>query len=193
MAAKGYIYITSSGYDPEVGKSLKDPYLGPVPTLGGCMPNIRRQVVPGDHIFVISGRVPRVQQLIMGGFEVAEKLATMMMAYERFQDLRLHRADDGEVQGNIIVNSRGRQHSLDTHDPSTFKNRIKDYVVGRDAVALTQPHEIARGRAETMSVLQEVLRKRGSTPIQVVGRWAKLDEQQALSIRDWLFTVKAGR
>ncbi len=36
MTIKGYIYITSTGYDPEHGKSLKDPYLGDVPTLGGC-------------------------------------------------------------------------------------------------------------------------------------------------------------
>jgi hypothetical protein len=157
------------------------------------MPNIRRLVIPGDHIFVISGRVAGLQQLIMGGFEVAEKLATMMMAYERLPALRLHRSNDGDVQGNIIINSRGRQHTLDTHDPTTFKNRIKDYVIGRDTVALTEPHEIIRGRAETMDVLREVLRKSGSTPIQVVGRWAKLEERQALAIRDWLFTVKAGR
>jgi len=36
---KGYMYITSTGYDPERGKSINDPYLGDVPTLGACMPN----------------------------------------------------------------------------------------------------------------------------------------------------------
>lgn len=193
MSSKGYIYITSTGYDPERGRSLQDPYLGPVPTFSACMPNIRRLVVPGDHVFVVSGKVPGVQQLVMAGFEVAQKLKTMLDAYQRFPALRLHRAEDGEVVGNIAVQANGRQHPLDTHDPATFRNRIRDYVIGRNPVALTEPHEIARGRAETMSILREILGKRGSRPIDVLGRWSKLDELQALEIRDWLFTIKAGR
>jgi hypothetical protein len=44
-----------------------------------------------------------------------------------------------------------------------------------------------------MSILREILGKRGSRPIDVLGRWSKLDELQALEIRDWLFTIKAGR
>ncbi|MCI0558120.1 MAG: hypothetical protein MN733_06465 [Nitrososphaera sp.] len=193
MAKKGYIYITSSGYDPEKGKNLKDPYLGPVPTLGACMPNIRRQVVPGDYIYVISGKVPGVQQLVIGGFEVAEKLDTMMTAFQRFPSLRLHRSDEGQLEGNIIITSKGHQHPLDTHNPSSFRNRIKDYVVGRDPVALTTPNEIAQGRAETMPILREVLGKPGLTPIQVLGRWSRLDERQVLEIRDWLYAVKSGQ
>jgi hypothetical protein len=29
----GKIFITRSGYDPQLGKHVKDPYLGPCPTL----------------------------------------------------------------------------------------------------------------------------------------------------------------
>jgi len=189
---KGYIYITSTGYDPEKGKSLNDPYLGPVPTLGACMPNIRRQVVPGDHIYLISGRVHGVQQLVIGGFEVAERLDTMI-AFQRFPSLRLHLGQDGQLEGNIIVTSKGGQHPLDTHDPSSFRNRVKNYIVGRDPIVLTAPIEIARGRAETMDVLCDVIGNYGVTPIEVVGRWHRLDEQQVLEIRDWLDRVKSGR
>jgi hypothetical protein len=34
----GKIFITRSGYDPQLGKHVKDPYLGPCPTLGACRP-----------------------------------------------------------------------------------------------------------------------------------------------------------
>src|SRR4051812_9692957 len=121
---KGYIYITSSGYDPEKGKNLKDPYLGEPPTLGACMPNVRRQVVPGDQIFVISGKIADAPQYIVGGFEVAEKIDALA-AYRRFPNLRLRQLDDGQVEGNIIVTSQGAQHPLDTH--STFTSRIQNY------------------------------------------------------------------
>jgi hypothetical protein len=184
---KGYIYITSTGYDPEKGKSLKDPYLGETPTLGACMPNIRRQVVPGDHIFVISGKVRGVPQYVIGGFEVAEKVHAMI-AYRRFPKLRLRQADDGELEGNIIVTSQGRQHPLDTH--GSFVDRIQDYVVGRNPVALTAPHEVAKGRQETLDLLRQVLRKPGLSPINVVGRCSKLEEEQVLEIRDWLYSLK---
>lgn len=192
MSPKAYVYITSSGYDPEKGKNLKDPYLGAIPTLGACMPNIRRLVVPGDQIFVISGKVPGVQQFVIGGFEVAEKI-NPMIAYRRFPDLRLHLNEQGNVEGNVILNSRRKQHHLDRHDSESFENRIKDYVVGRNPIALTAPQEIARGRRETMDVLRQVLRKPGVAPINVVGRWSKLEQIQALEIRDWLFTIKSGR
>ena len=72
---KGYIFITSSGYDPERGKHLKDPFLdGDVGSLGACMPNIRKRVQPGDHIFVVSGRIKEAPQYVVGGFEVQEKM-----------------------------------------------------------------------------------------------------------------------
>jgi hypothetical protein len=185
--SKGYIFITSSGYDPENGKNLKDPYLGDRPTLGACMPNIRRQVVAGDHIFVVSGKLPGVKQFIVGGFEVAEKIDAMV-AYRRFPDLRLHIREDGQLDGNIIVTSRGTQHPLDSH--SSFTNRIKNYIVGRDPLALTAPHEIAKGRAETVDILRDVFQKAGATPISIIGRCSKLSEDQVRELRDWLLSVK---
>lgn len=48
----GKILITSSGYDPHLGKHVKDPHLGPCPTLGACRPDVRRKLEIGDHIFV---------------------------------------------------------------------------------------------------------------------------------------------
>jgi hypothetical protein len=189
MAVKGYAFITSSGYDPEKGKLIKDPYLGDVPTLGACMPNIRRRVVPGDHIFVISGKIPGVPQYIVGGFEVAEKI-TALAAYRRFPELRLRRLDDGQLTGNIIVDARGNQHPLDTH--SSFEERIQNYIVGRNPIALTAPHEIAQGREETLAVLRSVLRKNGPAPFNILGRGgSRLDYKQVLELRDWLLSLKS--
>src|SRR3712207_4622763 len=44
----GKIGITRTGYDPEAGKHVKDPYLGPCPALGACRPDIREQLGVGD-------------------------------------------------------------------------------------------------------------------------------------------------
>jgi hypothetical protein len=184
---KGYIYITSTGYDSEKGKPINDPYLGDTPTLGACMPNVRRRVVPGDHIFLISGRIPQVQQFIVGGFEVAEKLHATE-AYALFPKLRVHLDKNGEKIGNIIVDSNGKQNPLDTHDG--FDQRVEDYIVGRNPIVLAQPSEIARGRIETMDILRKVLHKDGTAPINVVGRWSRLDEAQIEEIRRWLLAIK---
>jgi len=71
----GKIFITRSGYDPQLGRHVKDPSLdGPCPTLGACRPDIRKQLDRGDHIFVISGKLPDVSQFIMGGFEIDSKI-----------------------------------------------------------------------------------------------------------------------
>jgi hypothetical protein len=185
---KSYMHITETGYDPERGKPIKDPYLGDQPSLGACMPNSRRLVVPGDHIFTMSGKIPGVQQLVVGGFEVAEKISALT-AWRKFPEQRL-RVVDGQVTGNVIVNSRGRQHPLDHHD--NFASRIKNYIVGRDAVALTTHREIERGRAETLYMLRQLLRKNGDSPIQVMGRWCKLDERQTRELIDWLLEIKSG-
>ena len=190
MAIKGYMYITSRGYDPELGRSLNDPYLGSTPTLGGCMPNIRRQVLTGDHIFVVSGSVTGAQQLVMGGFEVAEKLDPVVEAFHRFPNLHLRRGQDGQIQGNIIVTEDGKQHPLDNHDPESFGRRIENYVVGRNPIVLTTGAEIELGRMETLPILRTVLGKDGLRPIDVMGRCKKLEQDQVLSIRDWLEDLK---
>ena len=184
----GKIFITSSGYDPELGKHVKDPYLGDHPSLGACRPDIRRKVVRGDHIFVISGRVANADQFVMGGFEVETKIHASE-AYVLFPEQRLHLRGDGQIGGNIIVNARGAQHRLDTH--SSFDERIRNYVVGKEAVALVTPEEIARGRVETLGVLCDVLGKKGLSPKEVVGRWGtELTESQVIEILAWLHLVK---
>ena len=124
----GKIFITSSGYDPEFGKHVHDPYLRPRPTLGACRPDIRRQLQEGDHIFVISGKIRQVNQYVMAGFEIDSKI-NAMDAYRMFPELRLRKRNDGQLTGNIIVDANGEQHKLDDHN--AFDRRIENYVVGK--------------------------------------------------------------
>ena len=105
----GRIFITRTGYDPQRGRHIKDPYLSDTPSLGACRPDIRRRLAPGDHVFVISGKVPDANQFVIGGFEVESKI-DMREAYRLFPEQRLRRRDDGQLAGNIIVNSKGGQH-----------------------------------------------------------------------------------
>jgi hypothetical protein len=184
----GKIFITRSGYDPQLGKHVKDPYLGPKPTLGACRPDVRKKLKEGDHLFVISGRIAQANQYIMGGFEIDAKISALE-AYKRFPELRLRQRDDGQLTGNIIVDEQGSQHPLDDHN--SFNKRIENYVVGRNLLALDQPEEILRGRKETLDILQEIMQKRGSSPIEVVGRWGSLlQEDQIYLLREWLKTIK---
>ncbi len=85
---KGYIYITGTGVDPALRGGLADPTFGEVPTLGPCMPNIRRCVSKEDWIFTVSGRVPGFQQYLIGGLQVAEKIHASQ-AYARLPQNRL--------------------------------------------------------------------------------------------------------
>jgi hypothetical protein len=184
----GKIFITRSGYDPERGKHIKDPYLGPCPTLGACRPDIRKQLGRGDHVFVISGKIPDFSQFVMGGFEIESKIPAIE-AYRLFPDLRLHRLPDGQLDGNIIVTADGRQHQLDEHN--SFDERIKNYVIGTNLLALTTPGEVALGREQTLDALREILGKKGLTPFAIVGRFGtKLTEKQVLKLRDWLAALK---
>lgn len=183
----GKIFLTSSGYDPERGKHVKDPFLGPTPTLGACRPDIRRQLQAGDHIFAISGRIEGFDQFVMGGFEIASKI-TAAEAYRLLPDQRLRKLEDGQLTGNVIVNAKGEQHRLDNH--SSFERRIQNYVIGKNLIALRTPNEILLGRKETLEALQDILEKEGETPIDIVGRWgSRLTERQVLQLRDWLSSV----
>jgi hypothetical protein len=183
----GKIFITQSGYDPEYGRHVNDPFLGPTPTLGACRPDIRRKLKKGDHIFTISGRVPGVAQFVMGGFEIAAKIPAGE-AYKQFPNLRLHQLDDGQVSGNIIVNSRGEQHALDNH--SSFHKRIENYVIGTNLVAARSAREIEVARKETLEVLQEIIRKKGKSAFELVGRFgADLSELQVIQLRQWLADI----
>src|SRR5262245_35450815 len=185
----GKIFITSTGYDPEKGKDVKDPYLGPNPSLGACRPDIRRKLKEGDQIFVVSGKVPNVAQFVIGGLEIAEKI-DVLEAYRRFPEQRLRMGDDGQVTGNIIVNASGRQHKLDHHTKETFEVRVKNYVVGCNAIVLATPEEIAAGRRLTLDILQDVFGIKGKSVRDIIGRARNMTETQVLKLRKLLDAVK---
>jgi hypothetical protein len=107
-----------------------------------------------------------------------------------YPEQRLRTLDDGQLAGNIIVNSRGQQHELDDH--TSFEKRTLNYIVGRNPIVLVTDEQIARGRKETLKALQDILHKGGDSPFKVVGRWgSSLDEEQVLELRRWLASIKA--
>jgi len=188
---KGYIYISGSGTDPGARKNMNDPLLfSRTPTLGACMPNIRRLVLPGDFVFVVSGKVPAIQQYVVGGMEVAEKI-NALAAFDRFPENRLQTGADGILEGNVIIDAEGNQHPLDRHDPNTFEERINNFIVGANPVALETDREVEIGRDQTLPKLSELLGKRGNRVIDVMSRWAKLDEAQVHDMLSWLQGIKA--
>ena len=172
---KGYIYTMYAGADPGHDWTLNDPIFGKSPTLGACVPHIRRAVEVGDHVFVVSGNIPGVKQFIVGGFEVAEKISALA-AFKRFPEHRLKRGENGQVLGNIIVDGRGEHNSLDGH--KNFERRIENYLVGRNPLVLTTPQQISAGRDETMDILSEIFNKKGRKPFEILGRYRKMDEHQ---------------
>ena len=184
----GKIFITRSGYDPQLGKHVKDPYLGTIPTLGACRPDIRKQLKLGDHIFVISGKMSNVNQFVMIGFQIERKMDARK-AYNLFPEHRLRKREDGQLTGNIIVNDDGKQHALDNH-PS-FDRRIENYVVGANAILPSTSDEIDQSRAQTLNVLRDIFQKKEDSVVAVVGRWgAELNEKQVLQLREWLESLK---
>ena len=184
---KGYVYTMFAGADPGQGWNMTDPIFGKVPTIGACMPNIRKLVVPGDYIFVISGRVPRVRQYVVGGFKVAEKI-NALAAYKRFPDNRLKELKNGSLSGNIIINEDGTQHKLDYH--TNFEKRVGDYIVGQDPISLNQPREIEIARDQTVDLLRRIFRQKGKQVSDIVGRWRRLNPDQIDEIRVWLQSLK---
>ena len=189
---KGYVYITGTGTDPSLRANLNDPLFSRVPTLGACMPNIRRFVTKGDWIFIVSGKVAGAEQYVVGGLQVEEKIDALA-AYHRFPENRLTRGDGGLVMGNVIVRADGRQHPLDHHSAETFQDRVRNYVVGGNAIALSTPEEVELGRQQTLGKLGDIIgRRRGANRvIDAMGRMSKLDEPQVTQMLDWLSGIKA--
>lgn len=186
---KGYIYTMFKGADPGMGWHLTDPIFSPRPSLGACMPNIRRLVVPGDQIFVISGGMSGVQQYIVGGFSVAEKI-NALAAYDRFPENRQRQMDNGALSGNIIVNRDGMQNAFDYH--SNFEKRIENYIVGRDPVYLETPREVEIARNNTLSILKDVLNNKNANSVRdVIGRWRRLTETQINELNAALLDIKS--
>jgi hypothetical protein len=186
---KGYIYITGTGTDPGLRNNLNDPLFGKDPSLGACMPNIRRLVELGDYIFVVSGTAAGVQQYVVGGMQVAEKISPIE-AFNRFPGNRLRIGSDGLLKGNVAVNADGTKHQLDRHDPSTFENRVKNFVVGTNAVALSTPKEVDCGRQQSLGKLGQLFGKSGNRAVDIMGRWSKLDDAQVRDVVAWLEGIK---
>jgi hypothetical protein len=185
----GKIFVTGTGCDPVEGKHMKDPYLGNNPSLGGCHPDIRKQVQKGDHVFVVTGKVRSVAQVVLGGFEVEEKISAME-AYERFPEQRLRLLPDGQVTGNVIVNGINEQHELDHHDADTFDRRTENYLVGTNPIALLTLEEIAEGREWTLEILRDLFDLKGNSIREIMGRGRNLTEKQVLKLRAHLEAVK---
>jgi hypothetical protein len=183
----GFIYTMYAGADPGQGWIMNDPIYGKTPTLGACVPNVRRAVKEGDWIFAISGRVPGVKQFVTGGFHVKEKI-NQLDAFARFPSNRLSRAANGQLTGNIIVTADGKQHPDDNH--TNFERRLSDYIIGGKPIVIDGTEEIERARAETLNVLGRVFGRQGNRVYDIIGRGRKMNEQQANEIRDWLESLK---
>ena len=185
---KGYIYTMFKGADPSQGWNLTDPIYGRVPTLGACMPNIRRLVERGDFIFTISGQVVGVSQYIVGGFEVEEKISALA-AFKRLPANRQKKLSDGSLQGNIIVGKDGKQLGTDYH--SNFEKRVENYVIGKNPIVIESPQEVEIARAETTNILANVFQiKKSQKPSDMIGRWRKLDGEQIELLRERILEIK---
>lgn len=188
---KGYVYITGTGTDPALLGNLNDPLFTKTPTLGACMPNIRRVVTKGDWIFVISGKVAGAQQYMVGGLQVEEKIDALT-AYKRFPENRLTPGSGNLISGNVIIQANGTQHPLDNHAPDTFESRIKDFIVGGNSVTLSSPGEVELGRAQTLGKISEILGKPGANSIiNAMGRCSRLSAEQIEKTLGWLSGIKA--
>ena len=185
---KGYIYPMFAGADPGKGWQLNDPIFGRVPTLGACMPNIRRAVQPDDYVFAISGRVSGVNQYVVGGFQVAEKIDALA-AYGRFPELRQSKREDGTLAGNIIVKPDGTQSTIDYHPKERFEKRIENYIVGKNPLVVTGEQQVVRARQETLEVMQDIFKKPAKKLSDVVGRWRRLEERQIEQLASWIHSL----
>lgn len=124
----------------------------------------------------------------MGGFEIEAKIDARE-AYQLFPEQRLYRRNDGQLDGNIIIDASGNQHELDDHN--SFNSRIKNYVVGTNLIAISRMEEIEEGRKQTLEALSDILQRKGASPFAIVGRYGTtLNEKQILQLREWLLSLK---
>jgi hypothetical protein len=125
----------------------------------------------------------------MGTFEIGEKI-NAMAAYERFPGLRLHLREDGQLDGNIIIDENGAQHPLDNH--TSFERRIKNYIVGTNEICMEASEEIALAREQTLEMLREVFGENGTSPKDIIGRFGSdLTDAQIFRLREWLQSLKS--
>lgn len=187
---KGYIYTMYKGADPGEGWEMTDPIFTKVPTLGACMPNIRKAVTQGDFIFSISGRVTGANQYVVSGFKVDEKI-NALTAYKRFPEYRMRQEKDGTTRGNIIIDKNGKHLDFDYH--TNHEKRIENYIVGCDPVIFSTEAQIAKAREESLDVMNMLFKKKEETISKVIGRWRKLDEKQIADLLSWMAEIKRKR
>ena len=184
---KGYIYTMYQGADPGAGWVMTDPIFSKVPTLGACMPNIRRAVSKGDYIFSISGRISGFNQYIVGGMNGDEKIDALA-AYKRFPQNRMIQLEDGAIRGNIIVDKNGNPLDFDYH--TNHERRVENFIVGKDPIVLDNNSEIEQAREESLGVLNKIFQRDEEKISKIIGRWRKLDEAQINEILAWMKSVK---
>jgi hypothetical protein len=187
---KGYIYTMFQGADPGAGWKMTDPIFDNPPVMGACMPQIRRNVDINDFIFTISGRTKSVSQYLVGGFQVQEKI-NAMLAYDRFPEHRQILNNDGDIEGNIIVDANGKQNPYDYHQ-GNFDKRIENYIIGKNPLYFNKEDEIEKARGQaTLEILADVFGKTGKTPFEIIGRWRKMDEKQIKKVVSWIDELKS--
>ncbi len=175
------------GADPGAGWKMTDPIFGKTPTLGACVPNIRRAVTSDDYIFSISGRVKDVKQYIVGGFQVAEKI-NMLSAIERFPENKMKILEDGSIKGNIIIDEKGNHLEFDYH--TNHEKRVENYIIGKNPIVVKGESEIEIAREETIDILNKIFDRKGQKVSEIIGRWRKLDEDKIVQLLDWMNKLK---
>jgi len=184
---KGYIYTMFKGADPGEGWTMTDPIYGNVPTLGACMPNIRKAVQRNDYIFSISGKIQNVKQYVVGGFSVDEKI-NALAAYKRIPENRMHITEEGALSGNIIVDKNGKHLEFDYH--TNHEKRIENYIIGKDPIVIEGARQIERARQETLDFLNQLFGKKEESIHKIIARWRKLDEAQIKDLLDWMKDIR---
>jgi len=192
MGMSSYIFV-SPGSDPGMNRPLVDPVLraGARPTMGTCRPDLRRLVSLGGQIFVVSGSLGKnVQQYVIGGLEIKDKLSSQLAAYDKYPEHRLRFDESGRRLGNIIVTADGQHHPDDDHN--NFDTRIQNYLIGTNPVVLETEREVALGREHSVDILARVFDRPGATRVrEVIGRMRKLTDDQAGRLREALLQLKS--
>jgi len=177
------------GADPAEGWEMTDPIYGKTPTLGACMPNIRRAVEKGDYIFSVSGRVKNASQYVVGGFSVDEKI-NALAAFKRFPENRMKVSKDGLLTGNIIIDGNGKHLKFDYH--SNHEKRIENYIIGKDPIVIEGEKRVQKAREETLYMLNTLFGKNEDAVHKIIGRWRKLDSMQIKDILSWMNQIRKG-
>ena len=109
---------------------------------------------------MVSGKVRNVDQFVMGGFEIAEKISAIE-AYDRFPEQRLSMLRDGQVTGNVIVDADGKQHELDHHERTRSTGGSRTTSSGTNPIVLADAGRDGRGAAADAGDPPRGLREEG--------------------------------